>query len=195
MGGGEAFALRLDMAGAIRAAGALTWRDLGRGPQTARPEMFGDVVLARKDAPTSYHLAVTVDDALQDVTLVTRGEDLFEASHIHRLLQALLDLPRPDYLHHPLVTDESGRRLAKRDDARSIRHFREQGRSPAEVLAMVTARGPATALAEYSERALHLAPLHPTTRAWVGWVPGGLAVASVFATAGFAAVSGASRDS
>src|SRR3546814_7715264 len=85
--------------------------------------MFGDVVLARKDAPASYHLAVTVDDAAQGITDVARGEDLFAATHVHRLLQALLGLPTPRYHHHPLVTDAAGRRLAKRDRAlRSEEH-------------------------------------------------------------------------
>ena len=94
-------------------------------------------MLARKDVPTSYHLAVTVDDALQGVTLVTRGEDLFAATHIHRLLQALLGLPTPRYRHHPLLTDASGRRLAKRDRALTIaRAARRAGRSPAEVRKM-----------------------------------------------------------
>ena len=91
---GESHALRLDMARAVAAAGPLDWHDRGRGKTTARPEIFGDVVLARKDTPTSYHLAVTVDDHIQGITLVTRGEDLFEATHVHRLLQALT---RPEY--------------------------------------------------------------------------------------------------
>jgi glutamyl-Q tRNA(Asp) synthetase len=94
------------------------------------------VVLARKDLGTSYHLAVTVDDAAQGITLVTRGEDLFEASHMHRLLQQLLDLPVPQYHHHRLVTDARGQRLAKRNDALSIRALREAGRSAAEVVEM-----------------------------------------------------------
>jgi glutamyl-Q tRNA(Asp) synthetase len=99
------------------------------------PTSLGDVVLARKEVPTSYHLAVTVDDALQGVTLVTRGADLFAATHIHRLLQALLGLPTPRYRHHPLLTDASGRRLAKRDKALTIRSMREAGTSPADVMA------------------------------------------------------------
>lgn len=94
------------------------------------------MVLARKDIATSYHLSVTVDDALQSVTLVTRGEDLFAATHIHRLLQALLGLPTPDYHHHGLIADENGRRLAKRDDARSICSYKEAGHSAREVRAM-----------------------------------------------------------
>ncbi|MEK9755355.1 MAG: glutamate--tRNA ligase family protein, partial [Rhodospirillaceae bacterium] len=93
--------------------------------------------LARKDTPTSYHLAVTVDDAIQGVTLVTRGRDLFPASHLHRLLQALLGLPVPEYSHHGLIEGPDGKRLAKRDRAATLRHLREAGRTPAEVRAMV----------------------------------------------------------
>lgn len=133
---GESHALRLDMARAVAAAGPLDWHDRGRGKTTARPEIFGDVVLARKDTPTSYHLAVTVDDHIQGITLVTRGEDLFEATHVHRLLQALLGLATPEYRHHRLLNDESGQRLAKRHDSLSIRSLRERGRSAEEVRAM-----------------------------------------------------------
>lgn len=131
---GQPFALRLDMARATAAAGRLTWTDLAAGEQTARPDLFGDVVLARKDTPASYHLAVTVDDALQGVTLVTRGEDLFAASHVHRLLQALLGLPVPLWRHHRLLTDGSGRRLAKRDRAATLRSLREASADPGEVI-------------------------------------------------------------
>lgn len=130
---GTPFALRLDTAKATQLAGPLSWRDLGRGMQQARPETLGDVVLARKDVPTSYHLSVTVDDALQGVTLVTRGQDLFHATHLHRLLQALLGYPVPDYHHHGLLLNERGERLAKRDRAQTLRSLREAGRSPAEV--------------------------------------------------------------
>lgn len=133
---GQPFALRLDCAAAIRRAGPLVWRDHAAGSVVARPDLFGDVVLARKDCPASYHLAVTLDDARQGVTLVTRGVDLFAATHIHRLLQALFDLPAPDYSHHRLLTGPDGRRLAKRDHARTLRSLREEGRSPAEVRAM-----------------------------------------------------------
>src|SRR5207248_9913412 len=107
----------------------------------ANPAPLGDVVLARKEVPTSYHLAVTVDDALQGVTLVTRGADLFDATHIHRLLQALLGLPTPRYRHHPLLTDAAGRRLAKRDRALTIRAMREAGRTPEDVLAEAQSSG------------------------------------------------------
>ncbi|MDX1401024.1 MAG: tRNA glutamyl-Q(34) synthetase GluQRS [Kiloniellales bacterium] len=124
---GEAFALRLDMNKAVELAGPLTWVDLVQGRKTAEPQMFGDVVLARKDIRTSYHLAVTLDDAIQGVTLVTRGQDLFSASHVHRLLQALLDLPVPQWHHHRILADEKGRRLAKRHDALSVRALREKG--------------------------------------------------------------------
>ena len=133
---GLAHALRLDSAEAIRRAGRLHWHDRAAGKVEARPELFGDVVLARKDCPTSYHLAVTVDDALQGVTLVTRGADLFAATHVHRLLQVLLDLPVPAYAHHRLLTDPHGRRFAKRDRSPTLRTLREAGRSPAEVRAM-----------------------------------------------------------
>ncbi len=134
--GGESHALRLDLARALESVGDLAWEDLGEGMIEATPEVLGDVVLARKDVPTSYHLAVTWDDALQGVTLVTRGADLLPATHVHRLLQALLDLPTPAWHHHALVEDESGRRLAKRHDALSIRALRAAGRSPAEVRAL-----------------------------------------------------------
>ncbi|WP_096704517.1 tRNA glutamyl-Q(34) synthetase GluQRS [Magnetospirillum sp. 15-1] len=130
---GQPFALRLHTEEAMRRTGPLAWRDRTRGEQSARPDLFGDVVLARKDTPASYHLAVTVDDALQGVTLVTRGEDLFAATHVHRLLQALLDLPVPDYVHHRLLTDEHGRRYAKRDRSLTLRALREAGRTPDEV--------------------------------------------------------------
>lgn len=131
--GGRAFALRLDMARAVQAAGPLDWCDKERGHIDATPEIFGDVVLARKDTPTSYHLAVTIDDHIQGVTLVTRGEDLFPATHIHRLLQALLGFQPPEYHHHGLLKGPDGKRLAKRDKAETIRALRESGHTPAEV--------------------------------------------------------------
>lgn len=130
---GEPHVLRLRMARALEITGPLEWRDMDRGAQRATPSIFGDVVLARKDVPTSYHLAVTVDDAIQGVGLVTRGEDLFQASHLHRLLQALLDLPVPDYRHHGLLVDENGRRYAKRDKALTLRALREAGHTPREI--------------------------------------------------------------
>ncbi|HEV7371642.1 tRNA glutamyl-Q(34) synthetase GluQRS [Arenibaculum sp.] len=133
---GQPFALRLDVARAAALAGSLAWHDRAHGPLRAAPETLGDVVLARKDVPTSYHLSVTVDDHLQGVTLVTRGEDLFHATHLHRLLQALLGYEVPDYHHHGLLTDAQGRRLSKRDGALSLAALREAGRSPAEIRAL-----------------------------------------------------------
>src|SRR5206468_5127543 len=129
-------ALRLDVAEAARRSGPLSWTDELVGEQAARPELLGDVVLARKDTPTSYHLAVTVDDQLQGVTVVTRGRDLFEATHVHRLLQAMLGYRVPVWRHHALLTDASGKRLAKRNDAVAIRTLREEGKSPAAVRAL-----------------------------------------------------------
>ncbi|WP_372743561.1 tRNA glutamyl-Q(34) synthetase GluQRS [Nisaea acidiphila] len=133
---GAPFALRLRMARAMERAGALTWHDRARGKQDARPQIFGDVVLARRDIPTSYHLSVTVDDALQGVTLVTRGEDLFDSTHIHRLLQALLGLPVPDYHHHGLLRDDAGKRLAKRYQSAALRDLRADGHSAEDVRRM-----------------------------------------------------------
>jgi glutamyl-Q tRNA(Asp) synthetase len=135
---GTPFALRLDMGKALdraldRASGRLYWTDLLAGEIAADPARFGDVVLARKEVPTSYHLSVVHDDALEGVDLVTRGSDLFEATHVHRLLQALLGLPAPLYAHHPLVTGPDGRRLAKRDRAETLAALRQRGVSPAEV--------------------------------------------------------------
>jgi len=133
---GETYALRLDVAQAVARAGPLEWEDSEAGRIAADPSSHGDVVLARKDTPASYHLAVTVDDAIQGVTLVTRGRDLFGATHVHRLLQALLDLPTPRYWHHRLLTDASGKRFAKRDRALALRALREAGKTPAEVREM-----------------------------------------------------------
>jgi glutamyl-Q tRNA(Asp) synthetase len=111
---------RLDMAAALADTGPLTWHDATQGVVVADAAAQGDVVLARKDAPSSYHLAVTIDDAVQGVTDVVRGVDLFDATHVHRVLQALLWLPVPAYHHHPLVTGADGRRLAKRDGAPTL---------------------------------------------------------------------------
>lgn len=130
---GAAFASRLDVAAARRRTGTLAWRDHAAGQVAAEPELFGDVVLGRKDVPTSYHLAVTVDDAIQGVSLVTRGLDLFAATHVHRLLQALLDLPVPDYHHHRIVTDAHGERLAKRTGATTIAALRSAGHDAGEI--------------------------------------------------------------
>ena len=133
---GEPHALRLDMEGAMKKAGPLTWHDRTRGEQIAEPDIFGDIVLARKDVATSYHLAVTVDDAAQGVTLVTRGDDLLPATHIHRLLQALLDLDVPEWHHTVLLTNNKGGRLAKRDKAFTLRAMREAGTDPEDLWAM-----------------------------------------------------------
>ncbi len=125
---------RLDMPRARRRVPSLIWREAGAAHE-ARPEAFGDVVLGRRDAPASYHLAATLDDAAQGITLVTRGADLRPAAGLHRLLQALLDLPAPEYAHHPLLAGLDGRRLAKRAGAPSIAALREQGMAPQAVLA------------------------------------------------------------
>ncbi|HEX3485799.1 MAG TPA: tRNA glutamyl-Q(34) synthetase GluQRS [Micropepsaceae bacterium] len=141
---GAAYALRLDMGKAQQLAGRdLTFEERGHGPngehglQQARPELLGDVVLARKELPASYHLAVVIDDALQGISLVTRGEDLFAATHIQRLLQALLDLPTPAYAHHRLILDAAGRKFSKRDRAATLKSLRETGLKPEAVRAMV----------------------------------------------------------
>jgi len=134
---GASFGLRLDVARALAHRAPLEWEEDAGGVMTVNPEQLDDVVLARKDIPTSYHLAVTVDDALQGVTLVTRGADLFMATHVHRVLQALLDLPTPHYRHHRLLTDASGKRFAKRDKSLTLRALREAGRTADEVRAMV----------------------------------------------------------
>lgn len=120
-------AWRLDMARAAALAGPLEWMDERTGPQRALPEQFGDVVLLRKEAPASYHLAATLDDAADGITLVTRGQDLFAASHVHRLLQALLDLPVPAWHHHPLLCEPDGRKLAKRRGSPALADLRRAG--------------------------------------------------------------------
>ncbi|MDR3450670.1 MAG: tRNA glutamyl-Q(34) synthetase GluQRS [Alphaproteobacteria bacterium] len=124
---------RLDIAAAQKIIGPLFWHDAVRGKIEARPQMFGDVVLARKDVAASYHLSVTVDDHLQGITLVTRGEDLFDSTHVHRLLQALLGYETPAYHHHPLLKGADGRRFAKRDQSVTLRALRAQGFTPEEV--------------------------------------------------------------
>jgi glutamyl-Q tRNA(Asp) synthetase len=130
----EPHAWRLDAARAAAEAGPLYWRD-GDTEVQAEPAGHGDVVLARKDAPTSYHLAVTVDDAAQGVTDVVRGRDLYAATDVHRLLQALLGLPTPHYHHHPLLLDAGGRRLAKRHGAPTLADLRAAGADPAGLAA------------------------------------------------------------
>jgi len=133
---GAAHGWRLDGAAALASTGPLSWRDLDRGVVAAAPLEFGDVLIARKDIPASYHLAVTWDDAAQGVELVTRGEDLFAATHVHRLLQALLGLPVPVWRHHRLLLDGRGRRFAKRDRAPTLAAMREAGNSAAEIRAL-----------------------------------------------------------
>jgi len=143
MAAGAPYALRLDVARAVQHAGALSFDERGHGPagetgvQSAHPALLGDVVLARKEMPASYHLAVVVDDALQGVTLVTRGNDLFHATHIQRLLQALLGLPVPTYAHHRLILDERGKKFSKRDSAVTLKHLRESGVTPDQIRAML----------------------------------------------------------
>lgn len=134
---GEPHALRLDMARALELAPPdLSFEEEGEGRLRCNPARFGDVVLARKDTPASYHLCVTHDDAMQGVTLVTRGEDLKPATDLHRLLQVLMGWPEPAYAHHRLLTDASGRRLAKRDRAATLRDLRAAGVTPAALRAM-----------------------------------------------------------
>jgi glutamyl-Q tRNA(Asp) synthetase len=142
---GEPYALRLDMAAALAATGQLAWQESGAGPDresgtvTAAPRAWGDVILARKDMPTSYHLSVVVDDALQGVTNVVRGQDLFWATSVHRLLQVLLGLPAPAYHHHRLVLDQDGAKLAKSTRSTALRELRASGVSPADIRRMVGA--------------------------------------------------------
>lgn len=139
--GGAPYALRLDTAAAAQRCGELHFVEEGAGPDGERgeiavdPVLFGDVVVARKDAPASYHLAVVADDAFQGVSLVTRGNDLFAATHIQRLLQALLGLSAPRYAHHRLVLDESGRKFSKRDQAVTLRALRDSGVTPRDIRA------------------------------------------------------------
>lgn len=136
---GMPHAWRLDSRKAAELSGPLTIHDLRFGTIRVNPEVTGDVVLSRKDIGTAYHLAVVVDDAFQKITHVTRGEDLLPSTHVHRLLQVLLKLPEPLYLHHALMLDEDGRRLAKRNDSLSIQSLRKKGMSPSDVLAMIKA--------------------------------------------------------
>ena len=140
---GEPYALRLAMDAALARAGALTWTETGAGPQgqsglvSAAPHVWGDVVLARKEAPASYHLAVAVDDALQGVSDVVRGQDLFWSTGIHRLLQVLLALPEPIYHHHRLILDAAGRKLSKSAQAQSVRELRAGGATAQDIRRMV----------------------------------------------------------
>jgi len=138
---GEPYALRLDTATALARVGALTWRETGPdgaiAAVAADPAAWGDVILARKETPTSYHLSVVADDAGQAVSHVVRGHDLFAATGLHRLLQVLLGLPEPVYRHHRLVLDAEGKKLAKSTRATGLRELRAQGASPADIRRMV----------------------------------------------------------
>jgi glutamyl-Q tRNA(Asp) synthetase len=139
----EPFALRLVTDRAVARSGVLTWNETGAGPRgqtgmvTAAPQLWGDVVLARKESPTSYHLAVVIDDALQGVTDVVRGQDLFWSTAIHRLLQTLLGLPEPNYHHHKLILDDDGQKLSKSTQATGLRELRAAGLSPHDIRRMV----------------------------------------------------------
>jgi glutamyl-Q tRNA(Asp) synthetase len=140
---GLPYALRLHSEKAVRRAGDLLWHEEGSGPDRetgevkARPAAWGDVILARKETPTSYHLSVVVDDALQGVTHVVRGQDLFWATSMHRLLQSLLGLPAPLYRHHALLHDESGRKLSKSTQSTSLQSLRARGKTPQNIREMV----------------------------------------------------------
>jgi glutamyl-Q tRNA(Asp) synthetase len=140
---GAPFALRLNMAAACAVAGDLDWIERGEGPEgetgkvAARPQAWGDVILARRETPTSYHLSVALDDALQGVTEVVRGRDLFWSTSVHRLLQALLGLPQPAYRHHRLVLDDAGQKLSKSTAATGLRELRAGGASAAEIRRLV----------------------------------------------------------
>jgi glutamyl-Q tRNA(Asp) synthetase len=140
---GAPYALRLDMEAARARAGDLFWIEQGEGPDgetgtvTAQPQVWGDVILARKETPTSYHLSVVVDDALQGVTDVVRGHDLFWSTSVHRLLQQLLDLPQPAYRHHRLVLDSAGGKLSKSTLATGLRELRAAGATAADIRRLV----------------------------------------------------------
>jgi glutamyl-Q tRNA(Asp) synthetase len=140
---GKPYAVRLDVAAALKRVGPLLWTETGAGPAgesgavAANPAAWGDVILARKETPTSYHLAVVVDDAAQGVTDVMRGEDLFHATSVHRLLQALLGLPQPRYHHHRLVLDTDGKKLSKSTSATGLRELRSRGLNPTDIRKLV----------------------------------------------------------
>ncbi|MDT3684665.1 MAG: tRNA glutamyl-Q(34) synthetase GluQRS [Pseudorhodoplanes sp.] len=143
MAAGDPYAMRLDMTAALGKAGLLSWQETGAGPAgepgvvMAQPQAWGDVVLGRKDVPTSYHLAVVIDDVLQGITHVVRGQDLFWATSVHRLLQHLLGLPVPAYRHHRLILDADGRKLSKSTQSTALRELRADGVKPAEIRRMV----------------------------------------------------------
>ncbi len=143
MTSGEPYALRLDMHAALTRAGKLTWTETGGGPSgetgaiVADPSAWGDVIFARKETPTSYHLSVVVDDAAQGVTDVVRGRDLFHSTSVHRLLQVLLGLPTPRYHHHRLILDADGKKLSKSTAATGLRELRAKGATPADIRRLV----------------------------------------------------------
>jgi glutamyl-Q tRNA(Asp) synthetase len=143
MNAGEPYALRLDMRSAVQLVRQLSWTESGAGPAAetgvvvADPSIWGDVILARKETPTSYHLSVVVDDAAQGVTDVVRGLDLFHSTSVHRLLQALLNLPEPHYHHHRLVLDPAGNKLSKSNQSTGLRELRGAGAAPAEIRRLV----------------------------------------------------------
>lgn len=140
---GDPYAIRLDMEKATEWTGPLRWSETGAGPAgesgdiAAEPAAWGDVIVGRKETPTSYHLAVVIDDALQGVTHVVRGQDLFWSTSVHRVLQALLDLPAPSYHHHRLILDADGKKLSKSTQATGLRELRAQGRTPADIRRLV----------------------------------------------------------
>jgi len=144
---GRPYALRLDMEAALARAGELNWKEFGEVPGgesgvvAAQPEAWGDVILARKETPTSYHLSVVIDDALQGVTDVVRGRDLFWSTSVHLLLQQLLGIPQPAYRHHRLIEDASGHKLSKSTQATALRELRRQGATPADIRSLVDLSG------------------------------------------------------
>jgi glutamyl-Q tRNA(Asp) synthetase len=143
IGSGGAYAVRLDMERAMEWTGPLQWTETGAGPDgetgtvAANPAAWGDVIVGRKETPTSYHLAVVLDDAQQGVTHVVRGQDLFWSTSVHRVLQSLLDLPMPQYHHHRLVLDGDGRKLSKSTQATGLRELRAAGATPADIRKLV----------------------------------------------------------
>ena len=137
IGAGEPYALRLDMAAALARGGALSWEEAGSGTIAADPAQWGDVILARKDTPASYHLAVTVDDAAQGITDVVRGQDLYHSTSVHRLIQSLLGYAAPRYHHHRLILDAEGSKLSKSTQATGLRELRGQGVTAAQIRKIV----------------------------------------------------------
>jgi glutamyl-Q tRNA(Asp) synthetase len=140
---GDPYAIRLDMEKATEWTGPLRWSETGAGPSgetgdmAAEPAAWGDVIVGRKETPTSYHLSVVIDDALQGVTHVVRGQDLFWSTSVHRVLQTLLDLPAPSYHHHRLILDADGKKLSKSTQATGLRELRAQGLTAADIRRLV----------------------------------------------------------